>query len=433
MRWGATNVLRDRNARLYLGGVIVSGFGDTAMMLAAGIWVKTLTGSNSLAALVGFCVWAPTIAGPVLGIVADRVPRRRLLVGTNLALAVVMTALLTVRTSGHVWLLFAVLLVVGIGMVITDAAETALVATAIAPELRGDFNGLVRTAIESMKLVAPLAGAALFTTIGGPAVALVDAVTFMMAAAAFRLLRVPRHNPTVRTRRWRTSESAGIRLRDRRVRPRTRTRWTADTADGIRYLWRQPESRAIVVSAGFAIMLASLSSTATYAMLDSGLHQSPAFAGVLMPVQGMGSIVSGLAAGALMRRTSERSFATAGLVVFALGVLARATPWLPVVLGGSLLIGLGLPCPLVAAMTVIQQRTPHALLGRVGATANTIMFAPNGFALLGGSALVAVLDYRMQTITAGLLALTIATLLARTTTRRNTTTAAISTSDIDVV
>lgn len=68
MRWGALKVLRDRNAALYLSGVIVSGFGNTAMMLAAGVWVKTLTGSNSLAALVGFCLWAPTIAEPALAL-----------------------------------------------------------------------------------------------------------------------------------------------------------------------------------------------------------------------------------------------------------------------------------------------------------------------------------------------------------------------------
>ncbi|WP_197696583.1 MFS transporter [Nocardia terpenica] len=323
MRWGALKVLRDRNAGLYLGGVIVSGFGNTAMMLAAGVWVKTLTGSNSLAALVGFCLWAPTIAGPALGILADRVPRRRLLVVTNLALAAVMTTPLALRSPGRVWLLFVALLVVGIGMVVTDAAETALVATAIAPELRGDFNGLVRTAIESMKLLAPVAGAGLFTAIGGPAVALLDAFTFVAAAAAFRLLRVPRLHPRSASRR----------------------RWTTDTTEGLRYLWQQPATRAIVVSAGIAITLSSLSSTATYAMLDTGLHRSPTFAGVLMPIQGAGSIVSGLAAGALLRRTSERRFATTGLTLFGLGVLARATPWLPSALGGTLLIGLGLPCP----------------------------------------------------------------------------------------
>ncbi|MFF4540214.1 MFS transporter [Streptomyces aureus] len=392
MGWNTLKVVRDRNAGLYLGGVVVSGFGDSAMSLAAGIWVKTLTGSSSLAALVSFCIWLPTFAGPAIGTVADRVRRRPLLVATNLALAVVMTAALTVRSPGRVWLLFVVLTLVGVGMVLTDAAETALVAAAVPDELRGDFNGLVLTAIESMKLVAPLGGAALFAAFGGPTVALLDAVTFVLAAAAFWLIRAEEGPPAARVGRS----------------------WTAETAEGARYLRRHPVLRPLVLTSGTTLVLGAVSSTATYAMLDAGLHRSPAFAGVLTSLQGLGSVVSGLAAGALMRRMPVRAFAAAGLTLFALGVLARATPWLPVVLGGGLLIGLGLPCPLIAALTAVQRHTPAKLLGRVAATANTLMYAPTGLALLVGTGLVAGLDYRVQLVAAGLCGLAAASVLTLT-------------------
>ncbi|GAA0274002.1 MFS transporter [Streptomyces polychromogenes] len=389
MSWRTLEVLKERNAGLYLGGVTVSAFGDTAMSLAAGIWVKTLTGSDGLAALVGFCLWLPTFAGPLIGTVADRVRRRPLLVAVNLALAVVMTAPIAVHSAADVWLLFAVLTLVGTGMVLTDAAQTALVAAAVPEELRGDFNGMVYTAIESTKLLAPLAGAGLFTAFGGPAVAVLDAVSFVLAALAFRFIRVREARPAARDKRA----------------------WTAETAEGARYLWRHPLLRPLVLTGATAMVLSSLSSTATFAMLDGGLHQSPAYAGVLTPVQGLGSVVCGLAAGALMRRMSERAFSAVGLSLFALGVLARATPWLPVVLGGSLAIGLGLPCALIAAMTAVQRETPGELLGRVAATANTLMFAPTGLALLIGTAMVTGLDYRVQLLAAGILGLTWAAVL----------------------
>lgn len=390
MGWGTARVLRDRNAGLYLSGVIVSGFGDSAMSLAAGIWVRTLTGSNALAALVGFCMWLPAFAGPAIGTVADRVRRRTLLVAVNLTLAVVMTVPLAVRSAEEIWLLFAVLTVVGVGAVLTDAAETALVAAALPAESRGDFNGLVRTAIESMKLVAPLAGAGLFAAFGGPVVALLDAVTFVLAALAFRLLRV--------------RESA----------PGPRRSWLAETTEGARHLWRHPVLRALPLAGGAALVLSGLSSTATYALLDVGLHRPPAVAGVLASVQGAGSVIGGLSAGTLMRRSSERAFAAAGLALFAVGVLARLVPYLPVVLGGSLLIGLGLPCPLIATLTAVQREVPDALLGRVAAGANTLMYAPTGLALLLGTAMVAVFDYRVQTALSGALALVVAAALAMT-------------------
>ena len=377
MTWGTARALRDRNARLYLGGVLVSGFGDSAMSLAAGIWVKTLTGSNGLAALVGLCLWLPTAAGPVIGVVADRVRRRPLLVAVNLLLAVVMTVPLAVRSSAQAGLLYAALALVGAGVVITDAAEAALVTAALPDELRGDFNGLVRTATESMKLLAPPAGAALFTAFGGASVALLDAATFAVAALAFRLLRV--------------REAAPVRRR-------------AFVADGVRRLWRHPEPRALSLAGGAAMAASGLSGAATYALLD-GLHRSPATAAVLLWVQGLGSIAGGPAAGALMRRLGVRVFAAAGLTLFAAGVFARLCPSLPVVLGGSLLIGLGLPWPLIAALTSVQREVPDALLGRVAASAGTLMYGPAGLGLLLGSAMVSAVDYRVQTLLAGGLAL----------------------------
>ncbi|MDQ0931866.1 MFS family permease [Streptomyces turgidiscabies] len=155
-------VLRDRDAGLLLAGVVVSGFGTSALWLASGIWVKDLTGSDGLAALCLFAMWAPSLAGPLLGTLADRARRKPLLIRTNLTLAALLPALLAVGSTGRVWILFAVLLVYGAVGVVQDAAEAALVATAVDASLLGDFNGLRMAANEGMKLVAPLAGAGLY-------------------------------------------------------------------------------------------------------------------------------------------------------------------------------------------------------------------------------------------------------------------------------
>ncbi|EGG43370.1 integral membrane efflux protein [Streptomyces griseoaurantiacus M045] len=387
---GLFTVLRDRNARVYLTGVIVSGFGDSAMLLASGVWVKELTGSDGLAALVGFCAWAPVLAGPLLGNLADRTRRRTLLIATSLVLAVVMTAPAAVRSPGDVWLLFTVLTLVGAGTVLTDAAETALIASAVPGELRGDFNGLVRSAVESTSLLGPLLGAGLFTLLGGPAVALLNALSFLLAAAAFWLIRA--------------RETAPVR--------RPRGSWAAETVEGVRHLWRHPTLRPLVVAGGCAMAASGLSSTATYALLDTGLRRPAAFAGVLTSVQGLGSVVGGLTAGAFLRRLPVHVLSALGLTLFALGALARGTGLLPVVVLGSLLIGLGLPWPLIGALTTVQKETPEDLLGRVAATANTLVFAPTGLALLAGTALVTTVDYRVQLLAAAGLGVTVAALLA---------------------
>ncbi|MEU3244260.1 MFS transporter, partial [Streptomyces sp. NPDC006875] len=195
MTWTVTRVLRDRDAGVYLGAVVVSGFGSSAMWLVSGVWVKDLTGSNGLAALCVFVLWAPTLVGPLLGTLADRSRRRPLLIGANLVPAVLLPALLAVDAPDRLWILFTVLLVYGAAGVVHDAAESALVAAVVDRNLLGDFNGLRTAANEGMKLLAPPAGAALYAAYGGARVALLDAVTFVLAAGGCALLRVREQPP----------------------------------------------------------------------------------------------------------------------------------------------------------------------------------------------------------------------------------------------
>ncbi|MBC2866341.1 MFS transporter [Streptomyces mexicanus] len=370
---GLRKVLTDRNSGLYLSGVVVSGFGSTAMSLVAGMWVKELTGSSSVAALATFCVWLPTLFGPAVGVVADRTQRRTLLIATNVAMAVLLLPLLAVRSADGLWILFAVMIVYGISTVLQDAAEAALVTAAVPAELRGDFNGLRMTANEGMKLVAPLAGAALFAARGGFSVALLDAATFLAAAAAFACIRVS--EPPV-------------------GRP-GRESWAAQTVEGARYLWRHPLLRRLVLAGGSVMLLSGLNAAAVYAVVDSGLHRDAAFVGVLYTFQGIGSMLGGLTAGALMRRMSEPAFSAAGIAVFSLGVVLRATSSTGLALAGSVLIGVGLPCGLISALTAVQRETPENLLGRVAATANTFLFGPSVVAQGVGAGLVAVVDHRL--------------------------------------
>ncbi|WP_371651975.1 MULTISPECIES: MFS transporter [unclassified Streptomyces] len=357
-------VLTDRNAGLYLTGVVVSGFGSSAMWLTAGIWAKSLTGSDALAALTVFAMWAPTLVGPLLGTVADRVRRRPLLVGINIAMAALLTSLLALDSAGRIWILFTVLVVYGVNGVVQDAAEAALVANAVDRDLLGDFNGLRMMANEGMKLVAPLAGAGLYARFGGAAVAALDAVTFLLAAGIFALIRV------------------------REARPVPGGHWLADTAEGARTVWRSPVLRPLVLAGGATMLCAGLNGAAIYAVVDDRLGHSAAYVGVLYAVQGVGSVAAGLLAGPLLRRLPGHRFAAAGIALFAVAVFGRVLPYDAVALACSAAIGLGLPCVLVAAMTAVQRSVPDAVLGRTAATANTLLFVPNAVGLGVGAGLV---------------------------------------------
>ncbi|MFB7273426.1 MFS transporter [Streptomyces sp. NPDC056244] len=397
---GAGGVLRDRTAGLYLSAVVVSGFGTSAMWLAAGVWAKSLTGSDSLAALTVFVMWAPTLVGPLLGTVADRVRRRPLLIGCNLGMAALLPLLLAVDSADRVWILYGVLFVYGASGVVQDAAETALVATAVDKRLLGSFNGLRMTANEGMKLLAPLVGAGLFARFGGGPVALLDAATFALAAGLFALMRVREEPPAPRA----SARLAGTVL--------------AGTAEGFRRLRAAPAVRPLVLAAGVTMLLAGINGAAIYAVVDRNLGHSPAFVGPLYAVQGAGSVVIGLLAGPLLRRLPERVFAAAGIALFALSVGARALPYDTVALASAAGVGLGLPCVLIAALTAVQREIPDPVLGRTAATASTLIYVPNAVALGLGAGLIAFVDLAVLLLATGAAGLLTALVLLRGAPRR---------------
>ncbi|MEU5936190.1 MFS transporter [Micromonospora sp. NPDC047187] len=353
-----------RNAGLFVAISLLSGFGSSTMSLVAGIWILDLTGSTSLAALAGLCVYAPVLAGPWLGGLLDRAPRRPLVIAVNLTLAAALLALLAVRGPGQTWLIFAVSCAYGVSYVLIDAGETALLPSALAPTELGDVNGWRSSAQEGMKLVAPLAGAGLYVWRGGHAVAVLSAAMPVLVATLYALLRLNR-TPTDRP----TERDDG---------PRT----------GSVVLFGRPATRLPVVLAAVSIAMSGFTTAGIYAIVVTELRLPTTFLGVLASAQGAGSILGGLIVGRLIAARGPVAVGVAGTALFTVGCLARCLPWWPATVVGAVVAGIGLPWTLVAAVTAVQTHTPSALLGRVSATANTAMFGPLVVAIPLGSAAV---------------------------------------------
>ncbi|WP_064445611.1 MFS transporter [Micromonospora sp. NBRC 110037] len=355
-----------RNAVLFVAVSLLSGLGGSAMALVSGIWILDLTGSTGLAALAGLCVYAPTLAGPWLGGLLDRVPRRPLVVGVNLALAGTLLSLLAVRGPGQAWLIYAVSLAYGIGYVLVDAGETALLPAAVPPARLADVNGWRSSVQEGVKLVAPLAGAGLYAWRGGHVVAVLAAVVPLLVAALYGALRLARAASAPPT-----APAVGLRA-------------------GLAALLARRAVRVPVALAAASIAMSGFTTAALYDVVVTGLGLPSTFLGVLAGAQGGGSLLAGLVVGRLIRRHGEITVGVAGAVLFAAGCLGRCLPWWPGTVAASVVIGVGLPWTLVAAVTAVQTYTPREMLGRVAGTANTVMFGPITLAIPLGSAAVAV-------------------------------------------
>lgn len=341
-----------RNGRLYLTGMAVSVIGNNAMSLAAGIWVKSLTGSSSEAALVSVCVYAPSLAGPVAGVVADRVRRRRFLVWLNLLSAALLLPLLAVSGPGSAWIIFAVMTWYGIHLALSGPATDALFAVMLSRELRQELNGWSLGFQEAGRLVSPLFGAGLFAVVGGGAVSVFDAMTFVVAAVML----------------------SRIRLREARPAPQPR-RWRADLLAGFGHIRRTPELLRLLPAASVVMSFSAVLVASQYSLVQ-GVGEPPSFLGVFSAGLGAGSVIASMLSGRLLRSVGERWLAVLGMANFALGNAMYATGWLPLAIAGSVVLGFALPWLYLALLNLAQRCTPPQLQGRVSAAVTLVFFAP---------------------------------------------------------
>ena len=366
-------LLSHRDARVYLGGQTLSVIGDSALWLAMGIWVKILTGSSSAAGLTFFAFVCGCLTGPASGLIVDRVRRRPLLVGANLGAAVLVSPLLLVHGRGQVWIIYLVMAGYGAVNSMITSAQTALLPALVPGDLLGDANAMLQLASQGLRVITPLAGAGLLAWAGPQPVIVLDAATFVAAAASVL---------------W-------LRLREPRPAPRAAGRWRAEVTAGMRHVARTPALRQPMMACLIAVTVFGFFETVPFAVVGQGLHRSPEFLGVLISLQGAGALAGGIAAAPVLRRTSERALIAAGLAACAAAALLLSTASMPLVLAACAALGGCVVWINVGAVTLIQRRTPSALLGRVDAALEFAITVPQAASIAVGAALVAAVSYRV--------------------------------------
>ena len=206
-------LLRNRNfSLLWLGGLI-SMIGDWALVVALPFEVYQRTGSTLATAGILLASLVPGfLFGSVAGVFVDRWNRRKLMVGVNVGLAVVLLPLLTVDLIG-IWIVYVVLVAAKLLEQLFVPAEVALL-----PRLVGEDQLVAANSMSSLnrnlaRLIGPVVGGAVVAFGGLTAVVVVDAATFLAAAVLIGLISGSVAGST---------EPASAYCRSGNIRPRSR-------------------------------------------------------------------------------------------------------------------------------------------------------------------------------------------------------------------
>jgi MFS family permease len=366
------NLLRRPDFRLLFAGLVASMVAESILLLALAIWVKDLTGSDGLAGATIFAVVAPMVLAPVVGWVVDRFRRRPFFVAANLVTAALLSPLFAVRDRDDVWIIYLVGALYGLSYIALSATLNGLIKEIVPGEALAEANGALQTVKQGLRLVGPLAGAALYAGVGGWVLAAVGAAGFIAAAGAAAFMRIHEAKPTP-----------------------PELRWVAEVSAGVRHMFGESALRRAVIGASLTLLVLGFSESLIFAYVDQGLGRAPAFVGVLVTVQGIGGLLGGLISATIVRRVGELAALGLGVALFAPASLALTYPNLWLGFAAMATAGLGLPIVIVGLNTLQQRRTPGPLLGRVAAASEALISGPQALSIGIGAVLVGFVDYRL--------------------------------------
>jgi Na+/melibiose symporter-like transporter len=303
---------------------------------------------------------APALAaGLFVGVWADRLRRRPLMIAADLARAGVLLSIPATAFAGRLTMaqLYLVAAFAALFTMVFDAAYPAYLPTLIGRERVVEGNAGL-TASASVAEIGGFAGAgALVQYLSGPAAVLIDAATFIVSAFSLAWIRSPEPAPVITEHR---------------------RHLMTELTDGLRVIWRDRTVRALVAcwttisiaGGGFGAMYL------LYAVRDLAL--SPAAAGAIAACGGFGSLAGSALAAPAMRQFGPKATLVLG---FGLGgafqmlvPLAHGTPGLAATyLIVAQVVGDGLiTIAMINGVSLRQMIVSDRFLGRVSSTANVL-------------------------------------------------------------
>jgi MFS family permease len=360
---GYAALVRHREVRAVLGAQVVSVLGDQLARVALAVAVFDRSGSPLLSGLAVAATYLPwVVGGPLLVALADRMPRRRVLVSADLVRAGVV-ALLAVP-GVPVLGLVALLAVAELAAPVASAASAAVLPELLPDEDEYVLGAGVATSIgEVGQVLGYVAGGALLLVMGTSGAFLVDAATFVLSALLLTRLSA-RPAPA----------------------PEGRESLVAETLAGIRAVTGSPRLRVLVPLAWLGCA-ASAVPEALAAPYAAELHTGKPAVGWLLAAVPVGVVGGNLLVGRFLPAAGrERAIGPLAL----LGALALMAcglrPALVPALGLLLLVGGGTAFYVLVG-AVVARETPDALRGRVFGLANTGLMLSQAVAVLVAGAL----------------------------------------------
>jgi MFS transporter, DHA3 family, macrolide efflux protein len=350
-----SSVLRNREFRLLLIAQIVSSFGDSLTGLTLLILVNELTGSTAAIATLTILLAIPTVTlGLIAGVYVDRFDRKRIMLVSDAARAVLVIGLIFVSSKDNLWLIYVLSFLQATVGTFFNPARTALTQELIAPDQLLEAGSISQTAM----VLSSVAGSAFAGVLYGLTQSfwlafVVDTLTFLISFALVLAVRA-KHQARVSTANTTTSPFKEL-------------------LEGLQVIQRSRSLIGLLVASGVTMLGLGAVNVLFVPLLINVLKLPPVWLGAIEGAQTAGMIFGGVFLMGMISKVNTSWLIVVGLAALAvlvagIGLAANVIVFAVVMFGTGLVL-----VPLSAASgAMMQQMVSNQMMGRVSSSFNVV-------------------------------------------------------------
>ena len=340
MDGASDSLLRNaRFVRLWVGQGL-SFVGDFVSTVALVLLVVDVSGNASAVGGVLVARLLPTLASPLVGVLADRLDRRAVLVASDLVRAVLVVGLIFTRDLPTI---YALVFLLGAARTVFNPTVRAAFPGVVGGGDLTRANALISGTFSFSVMAGPALGGVLVAFVGVEAAFLLDALTFLLSAAILSTIPLPAPG--------REGEEEGF-FREMRA--------------GFGYLAGARVPLVIVAGAFLATLTANAAIPAEAFLAKVTFDAGDVGYGLLASLWGGGMILGSALAVVLGGRMNLVALYFASIFATALAFAGVGlSPTFALALGCIAVAGTANGLDNVATDTVLQERVPDAFMGRV--------------------------------------------------------------------
>ncbi len=359
-------LLSDPNLRRLWFTQLFSSSGESLAQIAMPLLVYELTGSARMVGLMALVLILPRVVlAPITGLLADRLDRRRLMIGSDV-LRLVLAGLVPLTTN--LWQLAILAVAISVGNAVGRPAELAAVPSVAGPHRLVAALSLVQVSNGIIRIAIPAAGAGIIAAVGPGPVFWIQAGCFAGSLLALRRLHIP-HEGSV------SGEQPGL------LQSARREMWL-----GLRMIRTIPIVRGVTMSEAIFQIATSAMTVAgliyTQETLDLGDAASASFA-LMTTFLAAGAVLGAVVARHIERRIGRSSMMALGYLGPFFLAIAVFQPGMPVIYAAWFVFGFLDALAVISFQAYLAEAVPASERGRMYAAWGAVVSLAAAIAFYG--------------------------------------------------